>query len=217
MASEYSLAPEAVVEVAGALAQDHHKHLAAAGRLAPKAAEPGQVFSLVVARDPGRHWWPPEHLLPPGWREQEKRAGKPLRRRMLGLSVNDWDHVHWRQREALRKEILAAVWVAAQEQCCPAFLAGRPRVQVVYYFRRGARRDWANWTGKHLVDALVACGVLKDDSDAAIDLLRPALLMDKARPRVQFVLTDVRPPESPLEPLGGAGHNRACAPAGRPS
>ncbi|GEM_PF-2688385 len=146
-----------------------------------RIAAPGELFRLVVDRDPGASKGP-----------ISRRTGKP--KRILSLSVNDWDHVHWRVREKLRKEIDQFVWAAIAQQRPPAFTEGRPYVLIAYYFRRRARRDWGNWTGKHLVDALVTHGVLTDDSDTAIDLDRPLLLVDPQRPRVEFWIADTTVP-----------------------
>lgn len=153
-----------------------------------RPAVPGEVTRLVVDRNPGAHWWPPDHTMPLNWRDTERQTGRPMRRRILSLSVNDWDHCHFRLRESLRLDLAAHTWRAVEMQRCPCYHVGRPYVQIAYFFQRAARRDWHNWTGKHLLDALVRAGVLADDSDRAVDVDRPLLLVDAARPRVEVWL-----------------------------
>lgn len=182
-----------------------------------REAAPGELVRIVIGRDPGAGTWPPQDKIPQDAKDRYKRdvaewrercallpAGaappkrpKPPWKRILSLSVNDWDHVHFRQREKLREDILERVWEAIQAQQPPRFHRGRPLVFLVYYFRQNARRDWSNWTGKHILDAFRDWGLILDDNDKAIDNDRPLLLVDKENPRVELWILDQTAPASP--------------------
>lgn len=80
-------------------------------------------------------------------------------------SQNARDGQHWSARHRERKELTWRVRAALPPGGCPH--GTRKRAVVIHAFRRRRITDRANLVGgaKALVDALVAAGVLVDDSD----------------------------------------------------
>lgn len=94
--------------------------------------------------------------------------------------MNSADATHWRTRRAIRLKWEAAVWHATIGK-----RPEKPLVQArVTIVRRSTREpDFENLTqgGKFLLDGLVRCRVLADDSPAIIG--QPTYLWEKAPPR----------------------------------
>lgn len=151
-----------------------------------RPAEPGEEFVLIVHRNPGGHKRPSKAT------KKLDANGKPKMVRVAGLSVNDWMGADWRVRQNLTEQLEKLVKADVKEQGCPAFTSGRPYVQVTYYFKTRFNRDHMNY-GKQVVDAVVRAGVLKDDSDKAIDLDRNRIVEGDKNPRVEVLLRDTRP------------------------
>lgn len=61
----------------------------------------------------------------------------------------------------------------------------RARVTITYYFKTKGRRDPDNYSGKFILDGLVRCGILVDDSFGNIDLALKARY-DKNDPRTEI-------------------------------
>lgn len=61
----------------------------------------------------------------------------------------------------------------------------RAKVTITYYFKTRGRRDPDNYSGKFILDGLVRCGVLVDDSFGNIDLALRAR-HDKQNPRTEI-------------------------------
>lgn len=146
-------------------------------RLRP--ADPGEEFILKLDRNPGGHSRP-------------SKAVKGGTVRVPGLSINDWMGAPWRVRQNLRDELHRLVRQACILQNCPAFGEGRPQVQETYYFRDGRHRDWRNYDGKFPIDGLVAAGALPNDTDTAVEILRPLMVLGDPNPRVEIRLLDTR-------------------------
>ena len=66
----------------------------------------------------------------------------------------------------------------------------RAEVVITYYFPTRGRRDPDNYSGKFLLDGLVRCGILADDSFDNVNLvLRGGY--DKENPRTEIEITEV--------------------------
>lgn len=61
-------------------------------------------------------------------------------------------------------------------------------VTITYYFKDKTRRDPDNYSGKFILDPLVALKVLKDDSFNVIDTLKIKGFIDRVNPRVEIVI-----------------------------
>lgn len=61
-------------------------------------------------------------------------------------------------------------------------------VTITYYFKDKVRRDPDNYSGKFILDPLVALKVLKDDSFNVIDTLKIKGFVDRQNPRVEVVI-----------------------------
>jgi Holliday junction resolvase RusA-like endonuclease len=137
-----------------------------------RPARPGEEFTLVLDRNPSGR-------MRPSKRNPSKKVVD-----QVSLSINRWKGSRFERK--LRVEIRELVAREVELQGCPSFLEGRPEVEVIYYFATASRlRDWQNWVPKPILDALVKAGVLLEDNDQAIDALRPILLVDRERPRIE--------------------------------
>ena len=67
----------------------------------------------------------------------------------------------------------------------------RAVVQIRYFFPDRRRRDPDNYSGKMILDGLVRCGVLKDDSFSCIRLELSAEC-SLGRPRTEIVIQEVK-------------------------
>ncbi|MDE7281712.1 MAG: RusA family crossover junction endodeoxyribonuclease [Ruminiclostridium sp.] len=63
-------------------------------------------------------------------------------------------------------------------------------VTLRYFFPDGRRRDPDNYSGKIVLDGLVKCGILKDDSFNCIDLEIEQGGVDKENPRVEIMIKE---------------------------
>lgn len=84
-------------------------------------------------------------------------------------------------------------WAALIQCLCkpkpPAPLKG-VTVTLKYYFPDSRRRDPDNYSGKIILDGLVRCGILKDDSFNCIDLEIEQGETDKDNPRIEIIITN---------------------------
>lgn len=63
-------------------------------------------------------------------------------------------------------------------------------VTLRYFFPDSRRRDPDNYSGKIILDGLVKCGILKDDSFNCIDLEIEQGGVSKENPRVEIIITE---------------------------
>ena len=76
---------------------------------------------------------------------------------------------NFREYQRVKKE-----WAQLVETHClpvPPIPLERSRVTLLYHFPDRRRRDPDNYSGKMLLDGLVAAGILEDDSFQRIDLV----------------------------------------------
>lgn len=66
----------------------------------------------------------------------------------------------------------------------------KAKVTLTYYFKTRHRRDPDNYAGKFLLDGLVNCGVIKDDSFKCIDLELIGKY-DKENPRTEITVKEL--------------------------
>lgn len=93
---------------------------------------------------------------------------------------NPWEY------RTLKKEWEKIVAVYCRPK--PSFPMQRCTVTINYYFKTKARHDPDNYNGVFLLDGLVKCGILQDDSFDCIDLvLRGGY--DKINPRTEVELS----------------------------
>lgn len=107
---------------------------------------------------------------------------------------NEWTGRHWAVKARMKKadrETVAAYALAAGVPKA----AGKRRVSLTAYLGKGQRRWDPDNTWKSLLDALVACGVLADDSDKWAELGPVAFVRlgrkDPGPPRCEIALEDV--------------------------
>lgn len=96
--------------------------------------------------------------------------------------------VRWRyQAEKRRWAGLIALYCHPR----PQKPVGRAVVTIRYYFPDWRRRDPDNYSGKMLLDGLVRCGVLEDDSFSCVSL-RLEARKDKENPRTEIEIEETR-------------------------
>lgn len=69
----------------------------------------------------------------------------------------------------------------------------RATVMITYYFKTRGRRDPDNYSGKFILDGLVRCGILQDDSFENIDLVLRCGGYDKNNPRTEIEVEENKP------------------------
>lgn len=104
-------------------------------------------------------------------------------------SRNAADKLHWSERQRDRdawKWLVHEAWARAGRPC----LRGPVAVRFRLYFKRGARRDLDNCVGacKPILDGMVDCGLIRDDSARVVQSLEMAVAVDKANPRTVLVV-----------------------------
>lgn len=67
----------------------------------------------------------------------------------------------------------------------PKIALERATIAITYYFKDRRRRDPDNYSGKFLLDGLVRCGVIEDDSFSNIDLVLRGTV-DRDNPRTEI-------------------------------
>ena len=108
------------------------------------------------------------------------------------LSMNTAIGMHWaayaRHMDPWRDAI---AWVAKAHRSEIQAMAKPVTIGVTLRFKRGARRDSANFypCSKSLCDGLVHAGCLPDDSPAYATILEPVLLVDKTDQSVTLTIT----------------------------
>lgn len=66
----------------------------------------------------------------------------------------------------------------------------KAEVKIIYYFPTKQRRDPDNYSGKFILDGLVQCGIIKDDSFSNIDLTLRGRV-DRKNPRTEIYVKEV--------------------------
>ena len=64
-------------------------------------------------------------------------------------------------------------------------------IEITYYFPTRHRRDPDNYSGKFILDGLVKCGVIADDSFSNITLILNGEY-DKENPRTEIEVTEIK-------------------------
>lgn len=105
----------------------------------------------------------------------------------LPVSLNRLLRMHYRARMRERDK-----WVLlVRKYAGPVGVRfARAQVRLTYFFRDGRRRDPDNYAGKLIMDALVACGLLVDDSFSHVDLLLSGGV-DKDAPRTEIEVVGI--------------------------
>lgn len=67
----------------------------------------------------------------------------------------------------------------------------KAKVTITYFFPTKTRRDPDNYSGKMIMDGLVAAGVIKDDSFGCVELVLKGGY-DKEKPRTEIIVEEVR-------------------------
>ena len=106
----------------------------------------------------------------------------PSNNRFIGRE-NRWED----QEEKKRWEALVRIACIGK----PKKQTERAVVQIRYFFPDRRRRDPDNYSGKMILDGLVRCGVLKDDSFSCIRLELSAEC-SLGRPRTEIVIQEVK-------------------------
>jgi hypothetical protein len=100
------------------------------------------------------------------------------------LSINESNKMHWAERrrrlDPWRMAVRAAWRVADADERESVF--GRPvHIQVTIPFQRAGRRDPSNYGGgtmtKAIVDELVLCGLVPDDTEEWVSVAEPKLVV----------------------------------------
>ena len=106
----------------------------------------------------------------------------PSNNRFIGRE-NRWEY----QEEKKRWEALVRIACIGK----PKKQTERAVVQIRYFFPDRRRRDPDNYSGKMILDGLVRCGVLKDDSCSYIRLELSAEC-SPGRPHTEIVVNEVK-------------------------
>lgn len=67
----------------------------------------------------------------------------------------------------------------------------KARVELVYHFPTGHRRDPDNYSGKFILDGLKKAGVLVDDSFRNVQLVLTMGKVDRNNPRVEILVSSL--------------------------
>lgn len=98
------------------------------------------------------------------------------------LSINESNRLHWAERGRRLNPWKLAV-MDAWRNLTPKPVAVCPvTVHVTIPFERAGRRDPHNYTGtvvKALIDQLVVCGLVPDDTAEWVTVIEPTLAVDK--------------------------------------
>lgn len=95
-----------------------------------------------------------------------------------------------REYQAEKRRWKELVWACCWEAGIPRAPVCRALVELKYYFPDRRRRDPDNYSGKLILDGLVAARVIFDDSFACIDLrLRGGC--DPVNPRVEIRVDEI--------------------------
>lgn len=106
----------------------------------------------------------------------------PSNNRFIGRG-NRWEY----QEEKKRWEAIVRIACIGK----PKKQTERAVVQIRYFFPDRRRRDPDNYSGKMILDGLVRCGVIKDDSFSCIRLELSAEC-SLGRPRTEIVIQEVK-------------------------
>lgn len=94
----------------------------------------------------------------------------------------------WEYREAKKR------WVDLVALFCrprPDKPIERAKITLRYYFPKRVRRDPDNYSGKMILDGLVRCGIIQDDSFDRIELVLQCGGYDSKNPRVEIEVDDL--------------------------
>ena len=107
----------------------------------------------------------------------------------LPPSLNELLRMHYRGRMLERDKW---VWLVAGHTSRQAEPFQRARVKITYYFPDKRRRDPDNYAGgaKNIMDAIVARGLLADDSFQYVELT-VAGEVDREHPRTEIEITEI--------------------------
>ena len=84
-----------------------------------------------------------------------------------------------------KSEWLRIIWACCREK--PTKPLEKSIVTIEYHFPDNRRRDPDNYCGKMILDGLVSCGIIKDDSFGHVEL-RLRGCVDKANPRTEVTV-----------------------------
>jgi hypothetical protein len=110
------------------------------------------------------------------------------------LSINESNRLHWASRKRRLDPWRLCVRAAYNSASPKAIVAVKDKpieIAVTISFPRAGRRDAHNYTGtvvKTIVDELVRCGLVPDDTPDWVTVKDPAILLDKSE-KVSIVVT----------------------------
>ena len=84
-------------------------------------------------------------------------------------------------------------WADTVSKCCipkPPKPFDKVKLTITYFFPTRTRHDPDNYNGVFILDGLVKCGIIRDDSFDCIDLILRGGY-DKLKPRTEIEITEV--------------------------
>ena len=78
-------------------------------------------------------------------------------------SINEWTTWHWSKRNRVKKDFITTMAFAINEQGITPFHVP-VKIYIDLIFPKKRRRDLDNYSPKFLLDSLVQCGIIPDDS-----------------------------------------------------
>lgn len=85
------------------------------------------------------------------------------------------------------------VWLGYASLFCkpvPSVAYAKARVHIKYYFKTKTRHDPDNYSGKMILDGLVKCGIIQDDSFECV-VLSVEGGHDKQKPRTEVTVEEI--------------------------
>ena len=100
-------------------------------------------------------------------------------------SLNVLLHQHWAVRDKTLKEITEQIFYIAREKFLkiPQFEHVK-NLSLIYFFKDNRARDYDNYSGKILIDAVKKAGILKDDSCKIIRKLEIKILLGQEKDKI---------------------------------
>lgn len=125
-------------------------------------------------------------LSPVQWDAKLIPGGSWLQIPQIPPSLNEWKDWHYMMQAKYKEDLTLAISGLKMAFRLPRY--ERARIQVDYYFATVRERDTDNYNGKFLIDAIKNSGLIADDNSGVLDLPKPNLKVDKARPRVEVFI-----------------------------
>jgi Holliday junction resolvase RusA-like endonuclease len=111
-------------------------------------------------------------------------------------SLNVWSRMHWAKAAKIKKQwendILYTLLTTHALRAGEQFPYKKANIKITYYFATNRRRDADNLNLKFLLDGIVKAGIIKDDSTNVIGQVETSWGVDKAKPRVEIEIREIR-------------------------